>query len=83
MKIYVIFGQRIESYEGENAPEARDVIDEYSDEGNPEWLIQKLAEHRKESSFESVELIAIEIDENSVMCRLRPASVPILGAIVP
>lgn len=61
MKLYVIFAQRKERYEGEYAPEALELMDEYGVEENGAWLATKLEEHRKNSDLAAVEIVAIDL----------------------
>lgn len=61
MKLYIIFGQRIERYPGQYAPEALEVMDEYGMEENGEWLQKKLEEHRKNADFVKVDIFCVEL----------------------
>jgi len=83
--LYVIFGQRKEHYPGEYAPEALDVADECTMEENPEWLLERLQEHRKVSDWEAVEVVKISVPLDPIMQILRPtiraAAIP--ATIVP
>ena len=69
MDLYVLFGLRRERYEGENAPEALEVMDEVSREENPGWLDQKLKERRLEdpageewAALKIVKLTGLDMD---------------------
>jgi hypothetical protein len=65
MRLYVIFGQRKERYEGELAPEALDVMDEYCNDDNPSWLPDKLALYRESGEYIDVDIFAIELTGNA------------------
>jgi hypothetical protein len=82
MLLKVIFGQRKERYEGEHAPEALDVMDEYSYEENPDWLNQKLETHRLNTDFERFEIIEIEVSIVDILNILRP-NTNIQGKVMP
>ena len=66
MKLKVIFGQRIERYEGQYAPEALEIMTEYDYSDNPEWLHNKLKEYTSLEEFYSVEIVDIEIDDKKL-----------------
>lgn len=73
MKIHVIFGQRHCRYEGEYAPEALEIIDEYGNDDNPGFLIDALAKHRKSNEFSAVEVVNVEVDEEKIHKILNPS----------
>jgi len=74
--IYVIFAQRLEAYEGQYAPEALEVMDQYAYDENPEWLNDKLKHYRSQhNQFENVQLIRLEYYRDDVDDILRPAPV--------
>ena len=54
MKLYILFGQLIERYPGEYAPEALECMDEYGMEENPEYLDDKMKEFSKTEEFEKI-----------------------------
>ena len=66
MLLHVIFGQRVESYEGEFAPEALEVMDEYGYDENSEWLHKKLQYYRTDQSFANVEIMEIELGKDAI-----------------
>ena len=72
MILKVLFGQRIESYAGEYGSEALEIIDEYTEEENPDFLTNKLKEYQKQDIFESLAIVVIEVDENKINSFLRP-----------
>lgn len=72
MILKVLFGQRIESYAGEYGSEALEIIDEYTEEENPDFLTNKLKEYQKQDIFESLAIVEIEVDENKINSFLRP-----------
>lgn len=68
MKLYVIFGQRHESYEGEYAPE---VWDEYSVDENPEGYETALEAAEGNDNFRAVRAIVVNVDEGKIARLLR------------
>lgn len=82
MILKVIFGQRKERYEGERAPEALDVMDEFSYEENPDWIHKRLQTHRVNPDFERFEIIDIEVPMRDILNILRP-SIKVQGKVVP
>ena len=66
MILKVIFAQRKCRYEGEYAPEALACITDAHDSDNPDYLETELAEARLDSSFASVKVIDLEVDDDAV-----------------
>lgn len=82
MKIFVLMGQRNESYVGEYAPEALACMDEYGDSENPDFLREAKVRADESGEFESTTILPLEVDSNEVMGRLRPQGVPVNATIV-
>lgn len=82
MKLYILFGQRIERYPGEYAPEALEVMDEYGMEESPEYLDDKMKEFSKTEEFESLAIVPLAVDQSSIMKILRPAAADAIPAQV-
>lgn len=63
MRIYVLFGQRKEQYDGQHAPEALDVIDEYSVDSNAGFMDESLANAMRKfgEEFEGIAWFPVEI----------------------
>jgi len=72
MKLHILFGQRKCSYDGEYAPEALDVADEYAMEDNPEWLPGKRVEYDKQGDFESVAVLIVKVPNGAIDGALSP-----------
>ena len=70
----VLFGKQKESYEGEYVSEALEIIDEYVDDENPDFLTNKLKEYQKQDIYESLVIVEIEIDEEKIKSFLRPVN---------
>lgn len=71
-QLYIIFALRKESYEGQHAPEALEIMDEWAYEGNPEWLNKKLAEYQKDDEFTKVELVTVNVSQDGLEKIMRP-----------
>jgi hypothetical protein len=87
MIIYLIVGQRKESYRGEYGPEVLGAEDEFSnDENGGEWLLKEVERYRNpdraESVFEAVEVITISVPMQKIMDRLRPGEHAITATVV-
>ena len=65
MKLYIVFAQRKCRYEGEYAPEALHIADEYSHDENPAWIEKKLAEAEADDEFVSAAIIRIELGDTA------------------
>lgn len=70
----VLFGKQKESYKGEYASQALEIIDEYVEEENPDFLTDKLKEYQKQDIFESLAIVEIEVDEEKIKSFLRPVN---------
>ena len=65
MKIYCVWGQRKEMYEGEHAPELLASCDEYTERENPQYFQDELTKYKNDSEFEFVKVLIIEVDDKS------------------
>lgn len=74
MNLYVVFGQRKESYPGEYGVEALAVMTEYDAEANESYLDEKVAEYRASNEFENVQKVCLNVSEKEIMKLLRPAA---------
>ena len=64
MKIICLFGQRIESYDGEYAPELLAAIDEYSDDENPDFMNDEEDKYNNDyDDFSFIKRIIININD--------------------
>lgn len=61
MKLYVLFAQRKETYDGEYAPEALAVADEYTMDESPEWMERQIKE-QVEVNSDFIAHTVVEID---------------------
>lgn len=83
MIIKIHFIQRKESYPGENAPEARTVVDEYSYSENPEWF-KKTIEADLEvigTDLAGSAVVEIEVPDAAIRAACIP-SVPLIKSVV-
>ena len=62
MKLYILFGHRKERYEGEFAPEALEIMDEYNCDDNPSWLSEKLKEYEQSGDFDLLKIMTVHIN---------------------
>jgi hypothetical protein len=65
VKIYALYVQRKESYEGEYAPELIDSVDDYTNDVNPDYIQGKLNEAKDNSEYVSAEIFEIELPSAS------------------
>lgn len=68
MKLFVLFGQQKESYDGEHAPAALLVWDEYAVDENPEGF-EKDVEKTKATYREdmiAMRVVAVEVDQDKI-----------------
>lgn len=81
MKIMILMGQRKERYEGEYAPEALECINEFGHDENPEFMRDKLREYQNTGEFDSLSVVAVEINGRQVLDILYPARKAIPGTV--
>jgi len=65
MKIYCVWGQRKEMYEGQHGPELLASCDEYTERENPQYFQDELAKYKEDSEFEFVKVLIIEVADES------------------
>lgn len=65
MKLYVLFAQRMENHPGAEAPEAMEVMDEFSYDENPKWLHDKLEEIRANSDIVAADIFQVDLASNA------------------
>ena len=82
MLIKVIFAQEKESYPGEYAPTALEIVTEYDYDENPEWFDKKLIKYRNIPVYTHVAVINIEIKDEDLDTRLFPNDTTMDGKIV-
>lgn len=61
MILYVLFGQRQETYPGQHAPEALDILDEYGYEENGAWLHMQMESFRVSGDFIGLRIFEIDL----------------------
>lgn len=68
MKLYILFGQRKESYEGEHAPEALVCWEEYAVDGNIEGFDLAVSEAKAKygPDMSSMRVIKIDVDQDRI-----------------
>ena len=68
MKLSILFGQRKEKYEGEFAPEALLVWDEYTRDENHEAFSEEVARVKAEhlDQMQTMKVIEIDVDQDRI-----------------
>ena len=79
MLIFVLFGQRKCSYEGQYAPEALSCIDEIGYGDNPDYLTSEQERYELTGEFASLKIITLTLDGTAVKNALCPPP-PIISA---
>jgi hypothetical protein len=82
MRVHILFGQRQQKYQGQYAPEALAVMDEYGYEENPTWIQDMFDSNKATGDFEALDIIVVEIPTYEIQKRLHPATEPISATIV-
>lgn len=82
MDVFLLMGQRKESYPGEYAPEALECMDEYGYSDNSEWLHDKKTAAEATGEFERVEIIRLAVDSRAIMRILRPLTEPVAAEVL-
>lgn len=83
MIIKVLFAQRKESYEGEFAPEALVVVDEFTHSENPDWFKKECGEELAKLKDEVMgyAVVDIDVDQGELRRRCLGLHPRILGVI--
>jgi hypothetical protein len=82
MKLYVLFAQRKERYEGQYGLEALAVMTEYDADANPDYLAEQKSLALKTDDFDSLEIVTIRVHENEVYSILYPERKEIEGNVI-
>lgn len=82
MNIFVLFGQRKCSYEGEYAVEALDCADENLHSENPSHLEGMLAKYEKSQEFDRLKILTLAVSESEIHKALFPESSAITAQVV-
>lgn len=71
MKLYIIFGLRTEQYPGQNAPEALEVIDEYTLEDDcPDFLSMQMEHHGSTGEFSHLRVFTFDVSDEEIREKL-------------
>jgi hypothetical protein len=82
MKVYVLFAQRKERYEGQHGIETLAVADEYGSEDNPDWIHDTKVESEATGEFQALAVVTLEVPEIEIRKRLMPEDRPIPAKVV-
>ena len=66
MKLYIVFAQQKCSYEGQYAPEALAIVDEYCHDENPDWIEGELAKASANKGYVSAAIISVNLGDAAV-----------------
>lgn len=79
MKLYVLFAQRHEAYEGEYTPEALACMDDVGNNENPGYLVDELKKAKHFTDIVDAKIFEIELPKgtsdfirNQLMGRMKP-----------
>lgn len=78
MKLLVLFGQLKNSYPGQYAPDALACMTEYAHSDNPAYLEGEHAKALESKAYESVALVALNVDGARIdeLLSPKPAEIP-------
>ena len=74
MDLFVLVGQRKEQYEGQFAPEALAVIDEYGYSDNPDYMRDELQKQTKSGEFSALAVMHLRVSDEAISAALFPAA---------
>lgn len=87
MKLFLLYAQRKQRYEGQYQPELLDAIDEGVTDENPAYAAETIAKHRADPDLVSVEWFELKMPAGAMKAisdRLnKPASIGTADAIRP
>lgn len=79
--IYLLIGQRKVAYPGQYAPEALAVADEYTQDDNPEYLLNEFTKYEKSNEFSSLKVIKVNVKEDFYKL-LHPPEPEVSGEVI-
>jgi hypothetical protein len=82
VKLYVLFAQRKQRYNGQYGIEVLAATDEFSSEDNPDWIRDTKAENEATGDFESLAVVTLEVSEAEIRKRLTPEEKVIPAKVV-
>jgi hypothetical protein len=82
MILNILFGQRKCRYDGEFAPEALEIADEFTMEENHEWIREREKLHKFNGEFEAVGILVVRVDDEAINKCLFPDKVVVDGDVV-
>ena len=82
MKVHVLFGQRVQRYEGEYDLEALAVMSQADLDSNPDYLPAELDTHRKAGEFAALAIVTLEVPRQQIREILFPAAAPVAARVV-
>lgn len=75
MDLYILFGQRKVRYEGEYAPEALEVITEYGNDENPDFMLEEQEKAIQSGEFTNVQVLRIYVNDRALDNAMNPVSI--------
>lgn len=81
MKLFVLFAQRTEEYQGQHAPECLAVMSEWDEDANPDYLRHEKAKADATGEFERTEVIPLDVSTEAVLRRLLPGVIAIPAVV--
>lgn len=82
MKLYILFGQRKCRYDGQYAPEALAIADEWTMDENPDYIEDEKSKYESSKEFSSLVIIPIEVSSTDINKRLVPDNTFLRGKVV-
>lgn len=82
MKLYILFGQRKCTYDGQYAPEALAVADEWTMDENPDYIDEEYSKYESSKEFSSLAVVPIKVSSAEIDRRLKPDMTPVKGTII-
>ena len=82
MKLYVLFGQRKESYEGEYGLEALECMSEADYESNAEFIEKSFEKQVAGNEFKYLAILTFDVNEGDIRRQLNPTFLPIPAAVL-
>lgn len=82
MNLFVLFGQRVCTYDGEYALEALACATEADMDGNPEYIPEQEAKYKASEEFDRLAVVTLNVKESDIRAIMYPENTPIVATVV-
>lgn len=82
MNLFVLFGQRVCTYDGEYALEALACATDADMDGNPDYIPEQEAKYKASKEFDRLAVVTLNVKESDIRAIMYPENTPIVATVV-